>query len=110
MYWDGEDHPSVEAPVGDFFGIGHGVDKSFLSLPVRVTSDGRARNCYWPMPFRQAARITVTNESDKPCHAFYYYIDWQKHRATAGGHGSVPRHVSAGISLRDGPQLLAGGH
>jgi hypothetical protein len=80
MYWDGEDHPSVEAPVGDFFGIGHGVDKSFLSLPVRVTSDGRARNCYWPMPFRQTARITVTNESEKPCHAFYYYIDWQKHR------------------------------
>ncbi len=80
MYWDGETHPSVEAPVGDFFGVGHGVDKSFLSLPVRVTSEGRARNCYWPMPFRNSARITVTNESDKPCQAFFYYIDWQKHQ------------------------------
>ncbi len=81
MYWDGEEHPSVESPVGDFFGMGHGVDQSFISLPVRVSSDGRARNCYWPMPFRKGARITVTNESDRRCHAFYYYIDWQKHAA-----------------------------
>jgi hypothetical protein len=81
IYWDGEEHPSVECPIGDFFGIGHGVDQPFMSLPIRVTSDGRARNCYWPMPFRKSARITVTNESDKPCHAFYYYIDWQKHKS-----------------------------
>jgi len=80
MYWDGETHPSVECPVGDFFGIGHGVDKSFVSLPLKVSSDGRGRNCYWPMPFRKSARLTVTNESDKRCHAFYYYIDWQKHK------------------------------
>lgn len=80
MYWDGEEQPSVECPVGDFFGIGHGVDQSFISLPVRVSSDGRARNCYWPMPFRKSARITVTNESDRRCHAFYSYVDWQKHR------------------------------
>src|ERR1051326_2662717 len=79
MYWDGEEHPSVECPIGDFFGIGHGVDKPFTSLPIRVTSDGRGRNCYWPMPFRKSARITVTNESDQRCHAFYFYIDWQKH-------------------------------
>jgi hypothetical protein len=80
FYWDGEAHPSIECPVGDFFGIGHGVDKPFMSIPIRVTSDGRARNCYWPMPFRKKARLTVTNESDKTCHAFYYYIDWQKHK------------------------------
>lgn len=81
MYWDDETNPSVECPVGDFFGIGHGVDKPFTSLPIRVSSDGRGRNCYWPMPFRKKARITVTNESDKRCGAFYFYIDWQKHRA-----------------------------
>ena len=79
MYWDGEEHTSVECPIGDFFGIGHGVDKPFTSLPIRVSSDGRGRNCYWPMPFKKSARITVTNESDKRCGAFYYYIDWQKH-------------------------------
>jgi hypothetical protein len=79
MYWDDETHPSVECPIGDFFGIGHGVDKPFTSLPIRVSSDGRGRNCYWPMPFRKKAKITVTNESTKRCEAFYYYIDWQKH-------------------------------
>jgi hypothetical protein len=81
MFWDGETHPSVECPIGDFFGIGHGIDKAFTSLPIRVTSEGRGRNCYWPMPFKKSARITVSNESDKPCDAFYYYIDWQKHES-----------------------------
>lgn len=81
IYWDGEEQPSVECPIGDFFGIGHGVDKPFVSLPIRVSSEGRARNCYWPMPFRKSARLTVDNESDARCHAFYYYVDWQKHKS-----------------------------
>lgn len=81
IYWDGETNPSVECPIGDFFGIGHGVDQPFTSLPVRVTSNGRGRNCYWPMPFKKSARITVTNEGHERCHAFYYYIDWEKLRS-----------------------------
>src|SRR5512143_519062 len=78
MYWDGEEHPSVECPLGDFFAIGHGLDVPFDSLPVRVTSDGRGRNCYWPMPFRRSAKITVTNEGRQPIDAFYYYVDWHQ--------------------------------
>lgn len=78
MYWDGETDPSVECPIGDFFGIGHGLDVPFDSLPVRVTSNGRGRNCYWPMPFAKSAKITVTNEGHKRTDAFYYYLDWQK--------------------------------
>ena len=81
IYWDGETSPSVECPIGDFFGIGHGVDRPFTSLPIRVTSDGKGRNCYWPMPFKKSARITVINESKQPCAAFYYYVDWQKHKS-----------------------------
>jgi hypothetical protein len=81
IYWDGEEHPSVEAPIGDFFGIGHGMDKSFVSLPIKVSSNGRARNCYWPMPFRKSARITVSNESDIPCRLLFFYVDWQKHKS-----------------------------
>ncbi len=81
IYWDGEAHPSVECPIGDFFGVGHGLDKPFTSLPIKVSSDGRGRNCYWPMPFRKSARVTVTNDSDKRCDAFYYYLDWQKHKS-----------------------------
>ncbi|MCS7224826.1 MAG: DUF2961 domain-containing protein [Armatimonadetes bacterium] len=78
MFWDGEENPSVLCPLGDFFGMGHGLDVPFDSLPVRVTSEGRARNCYWPMPFRKSARIEVVNEGDQPVHAFYYYIDWEE--------------------------------
>jgi hypothetical protein len=79
IYWDGEEHPSVECPIGDFFGIGHGIDHTVNSLPIQVSSLGRGRNCYWPMPFRKSAKITVTNESDLPCQGFFYYLDWQKH-------------------------------
>lgn len=78
IYWDGETAPSVECPIGDFFVIGHGMDVPFQSLPVAVSSDGRARNCYWPMPFRKSARVTVTNEGRKPIGAFYSYVDWHK--------------------------------
>lgn len=78
MYWDGEEHPSVQCPLGDFFAAGHGVDAPVDSVPVRVTSAGRARNCYWRMPFRRSARVTLTNEGDQPA-GVYFYVDWQKH-------------------------------
>jgi hypothetical protein len=77
MSWDGEAAPSVEAPVGDFFGVGHGLDRNFSSLPINCSSEGRARNCYWYMPFRESARITVTNEGRLPVAAFYYYVDYR---------------------------------
>ncbi len=78
IYWDGETNPSVQCPLGDFFGVGNGMDQSFDSLPVSVSSDGRGRNCYWPMPFRKSARITVTNDGRQRCDKYYYQIDWQK--------------------------------
>lgn len=78
MYWDGESEPSVQCPLGDFFGVGHGVDTPMDSLPICVTSEGRARNCYWPMPFRKSAKITVTNEGRKRINALYWYVDWTK--------------------------------
>ena len=78
MYWDGEELPSVECPIGDFFGIGHGLNVPFSSAPVAVSADGRGRNCYWPMPFRKSAKITLTNDGKMKCDAFYFYIDWQK--------------------------------
>ncbi len=68
----------MECPLGDFFGLGHGWDVSFDSLPVRVTANGRARNAYWVMPFRKSARITVTNEGRVRVRSFYYYVDWRK--------------------------------
>ncbi|MGQ0560529.1 MAG: DUF2961 domain-containing protein [Gemmatimonadota bacterium] len=72
-YWDGEQTPSVEVPVADFFGMGFGEWKDFISLPVNMTSGGY--NSYWPMPFRRSARITVENTSDQTIQSFYYNID-----------------------------------
>jgi hypothetical protein len=76
--WDNEKSPSVEAPIGDFFGVGHGLNRSFASLPITCSSDGRARNCYWYMPFRRSCRITVKNEGPRTVDAFYYYIDYRE--------------------------------
>lgn len=79
IYWDGEEDPSVECPLGDFFAVGHGLDVPVNSAPVQVSSDGRARNCYWPMPFQRSARITLTNDSPKHrVRALYWYVDWVK--------------------------------
>ena len=81
MFWDNEENPSVEVPLNDFFLQGHGRDVVIDSAPFRVTSEGKARNCYFVMPFRKSARIEVTNEGNEPVNAFYYYIDWQKEKS-----------------------------
>jgi hypothetical protein len=78
IYWDGEKSPSVEAPIGDFFGVGHGLNRNFASLPITCSSEGRARNCYWYMPFRRSCRITVKNEGTRTVDAFYYYVDYRE--------------------------------
>lgn len=79
IYYDGNDKPSVEAPLGDFFGVGFGAHKSFTSLPVTVSSHGRSRSCYWRMPFRKHIKITLANESPTyRVDSFYYYLDWRK--------------------------------
>ncbi|HEX3628059.1 MAG TPA: glycoside hydrolase family 172 protein [Verrucomicrobiae bacterium] len=78
IYWDGETNPSVQCPLGDFFGVGNGIDQPFDSAPVSVSSNGRGRNCYWPMPFRKSARVTISNDGKQRCENFYYQIDWQK--------------------------------
>ncbi|HDT13485.1 MAG TPA: DUF2961 domain-containing protein, partial [Candidatus Aminicenantes bacterium] len=78
IYWDNEKAPSVEAPIGDFFGVGHGLNRDLASLPITCSSEGRARNCYWSMPFRRSCRITVKNEGTRAVDAFYYYIDYRE--------------------------------
>ena len=76
FYWDDAEVPSVEAPVGDFFAAGNGMRANVSSLPIEVTSYGRAFNSYWRMPFRKNARLTIMNESDEHVTSCYYYIDW----------------------------------
>ncbi len=76
MYWDGSNVPSVETPLGDFFAVGNGMCANVDSLPVKVSSYGRGLNCYWQMPFKKEAKITLSNESDTERAASYYQIDW----------------------------------
>ncbi|HUY14938.1 MAG TPA: glycoside hydrolase family 172 protein [Terriglobia bacterium] len=75
MYWDGEKQPSVEAPMGDFFGLGLGTYTLFHSALLVVAPD-QAMNAYFPMPFRKHGRITVTNEGSKEISDYYWNIDW----------------------------------
>jgi hypothetical protein len=74
FYWDDEASPSVEVPVGDFFGMGWGQYSPLQSLAVCV-NPGSAFNCYWPMPFRKKCRITMENIDDKEM-VLFYQIDY----------------------------------
>ena len=76
MYWDGNSKPSVETPVGDFFGLNLGQYFVYQSAFLNV-SPIRALNCYFAMPFRKSARITVTNEGKAPINSFYSNIDYK---------------------------------
>lgn len=77
MYWDGEQSPSVEGPIGDFFGMGHAQCRNFVSAPLQMSpQDGKAFNSWFPMPFASGARLQVTNECDTLL-IFYYYIDYE---------------------------------
>ncbi len=76
MYWDGETSPSVEAPIGDFYGLGLGEYHLYQSAPLQVAAD-KALNCFFPMPFQKHARITVTNEGSIKTDAFYFNVDYR---------------------------------
>jgi hypothetical protein len=76
IYWDNESAPSVEAPLGDFFGLGLGEYHKWESELLSVGSD-KALNCFFPMPFQKHARITVSNEGLQKVDAFYFNLDYR---------------------------------
>lgn len=79
MYWDDSDHPSVQAPIGDFFGMGHAMSKNYVSAPLQMSPEnGCGFNCWWPMPFKKSFRIDITNECNTEL-LFYFYIDYEIH-------------------------------
>lgn len=92
MYWDGEENPSVEVPLGDFFGLGHSRVYTYSCAAFSCSTNNSgylggdinrsaAMNCWLPMPFAKSAHIELVNESPVGTYIpmFYYYIDWQKH-------------------------------
>ncbi len=74
FHWDDQEHPSVECPVGDFFACGWNRYAQVSSLAVCV-NPGSAFTCYWQMPFKQRARVTMTNRGEKDS-LLYYQINY----------------------------------
>ncbi len=93
FYWDNETTPSVEAPMTDFFAVGHDRFAPVNSLAV-VVNPKSALNCYWPMPFRKHAKVTFTNDLNRdiglmtyqityalksvPANAGYFHAQWRR--------------------------------
>jgi Protein of unknown function (DUF2961) len=88
IFWDEQEQPSVLAPLGDFFCIGHSIPGNFSSLPITVSCKPEERhrfggsaalNCYFPMPFQKRAKIVLENQNDVP-YGQYFYIDYELYR------------------------------
>jgi hypothetical protein len=75
MFWDNEQKPAVSVPLGDFFGANLGIMSTFDS-ELFASPEGRSFNCFIPMPFKKAARITITNESGKRLTHIFFDVDY----------------------------------
>ncbi len=84
FYWDGEEHPSVEVPLGDFFANGHGLRYPVNSLPVCSNSEG-GFNSYWQMPFKKRCLITLESQHKEDIDGFYYQVTFAR--------GELPENV-----------------
>lgn len=77
MYWDGNDKPSVESPIGPFFGQGWNEQYNYASFPLSAAPDrGTGMSSYFTMPFANGARIEIENQADATIESFYYYVDY----------------------------------
>jgi len=77
VYWEDSARPAVDVPFGDFFCAGLGRITAFQSA-LFASPEGRSFNCYIPMPFRRAARVTLTNEGRADLEALFYDVDFVK--------------------------------
>ncbi|MEO6874600.1 MAG: glycoside hydrolase family 172 protein [Opitutaceae bacterium] len=75
IYWDGQKHPSVECPIGDFMCQSWNADQNINASPVNVNPKG-GMNCFFAMPFRKHARITVENTAANDLPLFFYTINY----------------------------------
>lgn len=77
MYWDGNDYPSVEAPIGPFFGNGWNETYDVVTTPLSVSPGwGKSYVCYFAMPFAKGAKIEIENQTGEVIQSFYYNIDY----------------------------------
>jgi len=109
--WDDEPHYSINVPLGDFFGVGHAKSVNFSSLPLQMSpADGRAFNCWFPMPFSERAEFSLVNETEAPL-TFYYYIDYEQRDSIPADMGRFHaqwhrENPTTGANAEDLPALL----
>ena len=106
-YWDGEETPSVESPVPEFFAVGHGRFAPVNSLAV-VVNLANALNCFWPMPFRTHARITLSNDTDKDVELVAYQITYVETEVSAAAGTFHAQYRRASTAERNPYVILDG--
>ena len=108
FFWDGEETPSIEVPAPDFFAVGHGKFAPVHSLAV-VVNPQNALNCYWPMPFRKHAKVTLTNESPtEDLQLLAYQITYAETEVSAGA-GSFHAQYRRARTDRQNPYVIVDG-
>ncbi|HOE66132.1 MAG TPA: DUF2961 domain-containing protein [Candidatus Hydrogenedentes bacterium] len=75
FYWEGQETPSVEAPISDFFGVSHGRTAPFENA-FQLMAEGKGFNSYFYMPFAKKAKLTITNEAEEDLGMFFYQVDY----------------------------------
>jgi D-arabinan exo alpha-(1,3)/(1,5)-arabinofuranosidase (non-reducing end) len=98
-FWDGQEHPSIQSPLGDFMGAAHGQVKPYQSA-VHSLGQSAGMNFWLPMPFARRARFTITNDGEKPS-VLFYQIDYTLHDPVAADAGRL--HV---LFRRESPTTL----
>jgi hypothetical protein len=98
-YWEGQEHPSIECPLGDFMGAAHGQVKPYQSA-VHSLGQSAGMNIWLPMPFTKRARFTITNDGEKAS-VLFYQINYTIHDELAADVGRL--HV---LFRRENPTTL----
>ena len=103
MYWDDEETPSVEVPLGDFFCCGHARRTLVNSLPLCVNPVG-GFNSYWPMPFGSRCRITVENQHSESIRAFFFQITYAEMNELPADAGRFHAQWRRSMTTREYPE------
>jgi hypothetical protein len=108
MYWDGNEYPSVEAPLGDFFGIGHCEYRHFSSLFLGMSSGGFYS--YFPMPFSRGVRLEIENLHETASSDVFMNINYQELESLEEGSGRFHCAFNCGENSGSEPMTILNAH
>lgn len=82
-FWDGEAAPSIEVPLGDFFGAAFGRPRALISQALVVAGGGYL--CHLEMPFNADARLELTNQGASAARHLFFQVGWYEEPLRAAG-------------------------